>query len=295
MTIKDVAKASGVSPATVSFVLNETRGQTIPAATRERVRQAAHDLGYVTDGIGRALREGTSRVVLLDVGPLHGGPILEGFIVGMSNELAVHGYSLLVQHGTHDRALQSAIAAISPRAVVDIAGPFAAVDPDNAEGGSAFGMLSHALTQLGHLVARGHRRIAFGLPDSERPSPRWDHVRDAARHLGIAEPTPVRIAGQHALAHLLREHPDITAVAAFDDETAVTILGAMADLRLSAPDDLAVIGFGDSDFGSLWRPALTTVHVDAPELGQHAARVALGIDDLPPLARGSRVIVRASA
>ncbi len=57
-TLRDVAAASGVSVTTVSFVLNNNPKQTIPIATRERVQQAARDLGYVPHGTARALREG---------------------------------------------------------------------------------------------------------------------------------------------------------------------------------------------------------------------------------------------
>jgi len=57
VTITDVAAASGVSRATVSFVLRDSPGQTISAATRERVRRTARDLGYVPHAIARALRE----------------------------------------------------------------------------------------------------------------------------------------------------------------------------------------------------------------------------------------------
>jgi len=79
-TLKDVARASGVSTATVSFVLNATPGQTIPPATQERVRGAAAALGYQPHGLARALREGRSRIVLLAIGRVRGGRSLEGFI-----------------------------------------------------------------------------------------------------------------------------------------------------------------------------------------------------------------------
>ncbi len=58
-TLNDVAAASGVSRATASFVLRDSPGQSISAATRERVRAAARALGYVPNGLARALREGT--------------------------------------------------------------------------------------------------------------------------------------------------------------------------------------------------------------------------------------------
>ncbi|MDP9795028.1 DNA-binding LacI/PurR family transcriptional regulator [Catenuloplanes nepalensis] len=99
VTLKDVARASGVSAATVSFVLNATPGQTIPAETRARVRQAATALGYVPHGIARALREGASRIVLLNAGRLRPGGSLQSFITGLDAELAAHGHTLLVRYG----------------------------------------------------------------------------------------------------------------------------------------------------------------------------------------------------
>ncbi|WP_025159329.1 LacI family DNA-binding transcriptional regulator [Leifsonia aquatica] len=307
VTIKDVARASGVSPSTVSFVLNSTQGQVITPATQQRVREAAHSLGYVPHGVARALREGTSRVVLLDVGARRGGPILEGFILGMSTELAAHGHSLLVQHGTHDHALPSAIAAVSPRAVVDISGPFRHVNPEAPEGGWVYGLASHALTQLAHLRERGHSVVAFAtpgphaaLPHDRPPHDRLPHLAQAAERLGLAA-AGVLAAGAdrdstaRAIAGLLRRHPEVTAVAAVDDETALAVLSALPLVGLAAPGDLAVIGFGDSEFGALWAPALTTVHVEAEQLGAHAARVAIGLDPVPEPTTGSRVVIRESA
>lgn len=301
VTIKDVARASGVSPATVSFVLNNTRGQVITPATQERVRDAARKLGYVPHGVARALREGTSRVVLLDVGAQRGGPILEGFILGMSTELAAHDHTLLVQHGTHDRALQSAIAAISPRAVVDISGPFRHVNPEAPEGGWVYGLASHALTQLAHLRDRGHRVVAFGAtaPSPRVPHDRLPHLAEAAERLGLTaagtvDVTRDRTATARAVSDLLRASPAVSAIAAVDDETALALLSALPEAGLSAPTDLAVIGFGDSEYGALWSPALTTVHIEAERLGEHAARVAIGLDPLPEPSTGSRVVVRES-
>src|SRR4051794_15670343 len=83
VTIRDVAGAAGVSVATVSYVLNNTAGQTITERTRDRVRTAADALGYVPHSVARALREGMSRIVLLKVGDMLGGRSLNRFIVGM--------------------------------------------------------------------------------------------------------------------------------------------------------------------------------------------------------------------
>jgi DNA-binding LacI/PurR family transcriptional regulator len=67
VTLRDVAEASSISQSTVSFVLNEVPNQTISPATRDRVRTAAHDLGYMPHGIARELMERSSRSVVLNI------------------------------------------------------------------------------------------------------------------------------------------------------------------------------------------------------------------------------------
>ena len=98
VTLNDVAAASGVSRATVSFVLRDSPGQSISAATRERVRTAARDLGYVPNGLARALREGTSRIVLLTIDPALDGNYARSYIGGLDAELAAHDHVLLVRY-----------------------------------------------------------------------------------------------------------------------------------------------------------------------------------------------------
>jgi DNA-binding LacI/PurR family transcriptional regulator len=67
VTLRDVAAAAGVSRATAGFVLSDTPGITISAATRQRVRDTARDLGYVPHSIARALREESSRIIVLTI------------------------------------------------------------------------------------------------------------------------------------------------------------------------------------------------------------------------------------
>ena len=163
-TLKDVARASGVSTATVSFVLNETPGQTLPTATRDRVRAAAAALGYQPHGLARALREGKSRIVLLAIGRLRGGRSLQGFIQGMSGELQAHGYGLLVYPGAaSEPGHADMVRDLRPHAVIDLSEIYEA-RTDADDGGWVDGLAAHSLTQLAHLAERGHRSIAFALP-----------------------------------------------------------------------------------------------------------------------------------
>ena len=98
VTLNDVAAASGVSRATASFVLRDSPSQSISAATRERVRQAARDLGYVPHAIARALREGSSRIVVLSLDVALDGNYARSYVRGLDAELAAHDHALLVRY-----------------------------------------------------------------------------------------------------------------------------------------------------------------------------------------------------
>ncbi|WP_306454759.1 substrate-binding domain-containing protein [Streptomyces sp. Ag82_O1-15] len=87
----------------------------------------------------------------------------------------------------------------------------------------------------------------------------------------------------------------MTAVAAFDDDVALRTLTALHDLGLTVPDDIAVVGFDDTEYGALITPALTTVHIDAEAHGRLAARAALGLDTGGITRSPGRVLVRDSA
>ncbi|MER6083914.1 LacI family DNA-binding transcriptional regulator [Streptomyces sp. NPDC001833] len=302
VTLTDVAKASGVSRATVSFVLNDDPRQTISTATRERVLAAARELGYVPHGIARALREGASRIVALNVDQGLEGNFSRSYVLGLDEELAAHDHVLLVRHGrAAPENLQRILDAIAPRAVLRLGEAYMQghePDDEDWERGFAF----NAGLQIGYLAERGHSHIAMAMPDHDFPltEARLGFAREAARRLGLPSlrrfvvPRPRR-AGEAAVAAALAAHPEVTALAAFDDDIALRSLTALRDLGRQVPGDLAVIGFDETEYGSLSTPALTTVRIDAEVLGRIAAREALGLDtgDLAPVP--GRVVVRASA
>lgn len=192
VTLKDVAAASGVSRATVSFVLNDDPNQTISATTRERVRQAARDLGYVPHGIARALREGSSRIVVLNIDLQLEGNYSRSYIRGLDNELAAHDHVLLVRHGhSAPRSTQQILDAIAPRAVLRFAQPYLAYHQPTAEDWKS-GFAGHAALQIRYLADRGHTHIAMALPDEEFPLTevrlRFAHATTDA--LGLPRPRP---------------------------------------------------------------------------------------------------------
>lgn len=289
VTMKDVARASGVSPATVSFVLNDSAGQTIPDATRERVRRVAAELGYVPHGLARALREGTSRIVVLNVARLpHGGTSLAGFIDALDEELGRLGHTLLVRYRDRPEDTERLIAAISPRAVLDLDRLYFADEPEIADGGWTDGLAAHTAVQVRYLAEQGHVTLGMALregADVERLAEiRFEYARRTAAELGLPTPQRLTVGGsvdhdRAALASFVERHPDVTAVAALDDEAALRVLAAARDLGLPVPGRLAVIGFDDSPLGELFSPALTTLRLDTGAFGRRAARVLL---DEPP-------------
>ena len=297
--IRDVAALAGVSTATVSYVLNGTEGQTITPRTRERVRRAADQLGYVPHRIARALREGRSPVVLLNVGTMMGGSTVSALVEGMTAELRRHGHTLLVT--SEPRGIGAdVIDAVAPRATLDLTVVADGTAEDDVVSGVVAGdhagFAFHTATQLGHLAARGHRRIAFAVPPGAAPfaRARADHARRSAPTLGLAQLAVVEVGPIETVRRLV-EDPTLTAVATYDDDLALAVLSAMAELGARAPHDLAVIGFDEGLAGALWRPGLTTVRIDGAGYGVRAARVALGLPAPEWTAPPSTVVVRESA
>jgi DNA-binding LacI/PurR family transcriptional regulator len=312
VTLNDVAAASGVSRATASFVLRDSPGQSISAPTRERVRAAARTLGYVPNGLARALREGTSRIVLLTIDPAMDGNYARSYIRGLDAEFAAHEHVLLVRysHGTSDEPERFVRDTIVPRAVLKFGESYlTGRELDDSGGGWRDGLAAHVAAQVGHLADRGHTRIALALPDRDTPlcSVRQRFADQAAAALGLPALLPVVVpstrpapesaetAGTDTIRALLSKADGVTAVAAFDDDVALRVLAGMREAGLSAPGDLAVIGFDDNGYGALTAPTLTTVHIDAEAHGHRAARAVLGLpaDDLSP--SPGRVIIRESA
>ncbi|WP_105973712.1 LacI family DNA-binding transcriptional regulator [Streptomyces geranii] len=305
VTAKDVARVSGVSQTTVSFVLNGAAGH-VSQETRERVREAARTLGYVPNGSAQALRKGASRIVLLNVEGIPTGSGLGSYIRGLDAELAAHQHVLLVLHGhLSSQALSDVAQTVSARAVIDL-GDAGQVDADAlATGveGSLTAFSAQADIPVQYLVGQGHRHIATVLPDTPELQSlaglRERLMRQAARTAGLPGCPTLVVPGDHeAAGERLRafraEHPEVTALAAYNDDVALVTLAAMRGLGLRAPEDLAVIGFDDTPYGALFSPALTTVRLDAEALGRVAARDALGLPTAASAPEPARVIVRQS-
>ncbi|QIY93570.1 substrate-binding domain-containing protein [Streptomyces sp. S1D4-11] len=142
----------------------------------------------------------------------------------------------------------------------------------------------------------------MALPDHASPllEVRRCLARQTVTTLGLPPPASFvvprpRTAATGAAKAFLAAHGTVTAVAAFADDIALRTLTALHDLGRAAPDDLAVIGLDDTEYGALVTPALTTVHIDAEAHGRLAARTALGLGLAGLSPEPGQIIARDSA
>jgi DNA-binding LacI/PurR family transcriptional regulator len=276
-TIRDVARQAGVSVATVSRVLNDI--PVVRTDLRERVRDAIADLGYRPSSTARSLSLGRSQAIGV-VAPFFTTPSVVERLRGVSQRAGHHRYGLMLfdvetpeqragafrDFARLDRVdgllvislplLDDEVEALErdglPVVMVDIGHPRVPhVVIDDARGGEL---------ATEHLLARGHRRIAFvgdrrqnpfGFTSSEQ---RRRGFRRALRRAGIRADPGLEARGRHGreearelAAGLLRRDDRPTAVFAASDTQAVGVLEAAQELELRVPDDVAVIGFDDID------------------------------------------------
>ncbi|HET9647037.1 MAG TPA: LacI family DNA-binding transcriptional regulator [Microlunatus sp.] len=328
LTSVDVAREAGVSRATVSYVLNDTPNQRIPEATRQRVWEAVARLGYTPSANARSLRSGRSEIVLWLLPDWPIGRMLGSVLEAIALALAEQGL-ILVAHprAGNRRPIAEVWRAISP-AVVLLWGPLSEADEaslraagvratvalmDSSGASETQGLVvSEQRTgrlQAEHLAARGHRRIGYAYPDDRRvfsfAEPRLTGVRTACAELGLDAPDVVTVgldrdSGEAAVDHWISGPDPVTAVCAYNDETALAVLAGLRVRGLRAPDDLAVIGVDDLPISALYDPPLSTVVVDAQRLARYVvAAVLAGLADEPappfPSSDLINIVARASA
>lgn len=278
VTSADVARESGVSRTTVSYVLNGTAGTSISESTRRRVLDTAARLGYAPSAAARTLRSGRSDLVLCVLPDWPVGPVVETMLDHLADDLAERGLSVLVHHVRGDRPLSDLWRAVTPRTVVGLT-PFEAhevramrragiqvVGTGTAGPGAENPQPRIGRIQAERLVARGRTRIGYATTDDRRIAEFADQrlagVRAVCAERGLAAPLviPVRVdpdAGAAAVAAW--RAAGVTGIAAYNDEVAFAVQAGARAAGLAVPDDLAVIGVDDVPLAALASPPLTTV------------------------------------
>lgn len=301
-TIHDVARLAGVSVATVSRVLNDSG--PVSESTASRVRAAAAELRYVPNSAARSLitrRSSTLGVVLPDLY----GDFFSEVIRGIDETAQRSAHHILISSSHADRsaveaalhamrghvdglivmspdidavALEAYVPANLPVVLLNCAIPGRAFDSikiDNAGG-------AYAMTR--HLIALGHRRVAFirGAARNVDAAERLQGFHAALREHGLPRHAPweplgdfTDASGYDAARALLATGERPTAVFAANDAMAIGALSALRDAGMSVPEEIALAGFDDIPIARFVTPPLSSVHVPIHELGACATNTVL--------------------
>ncbi len=314
ITMRDVAKASGFSPATVSIVLNNAPlARYIAPATKKRIEETARKLGYRPNAMARFLRSRRSQsvgVMFFDISDPYCTPILRG----IENALYQSSYVPIFadahnQKSRFERYLEmlldhhvEALIVVANWLFVDIhvladvskrdipaaticwelpGDTVSSVMVDNETGGRL---------ALEHLYQLGHRKIAFirgpkMLIDS---APRWKGIQKFAHSAGLEidsslvlqlpdafDPNSGFEGGYRLTEELLQRKKRFTALLAFDDLTAMGAIRALTKAGVKVPEHCSVVGFDDVPLSALAAPSLTTVRQPLEAMGNLAVNIVM--------------------
>ena len=296
-TIRDVARAAGVSIATVSRVFNGASRVSDPA--RRRVEAAGRELDYWPNAAARSLIGSRTRTLGVLLPDLY-GEFFSDVIRGIDHAAAAADHQILIASShadvdeflsaarsmrgrvdgliamTSDRDSAAAIAQITRYFSMVLINPRASVNGCNTV---SVASLEGALSMVEHLLQLGHRRIAIikgprGNGDAEQ---RLRGYRKALRGAGL-KPDPAlehagdftEASGYRAALDLIQQKPGASALFAANDYMAVGAMSALRDAGIKVPQEMAVTGFDDIAIAEYLSPPLTTVRVDAYELGVRA-------------------------
>ena len=300
-TLKQVADHVGLNPATVSVVMNDVPGRSIPQATRDRIKAAAKKMNYQPNLLARSLRNRRTLTIGILVPSLGEGYHNE-VMSGIGDQLIQAGYFYFTAHHRHNRNLieeytrmlvsrgAQGLIAVDTHLEHPVSIPVVAVAGHRHIDGITNVVLDHARAAelaLGHLYGLGHRKIAFmrGMPFSSDSDERWNHLVEVAKRMGI-EIQPKLVVnldrdmtspelGFSVVQKLLAAKQPFTAIVAFNDTSAIGAIRTLKDFNLRVPEDVSVIGFDDIKAAAYTLPRLTTINQPLEEIGRIATQSLL--------------------
>ncbi|MEU9153262.1 LacI family DNA-binding transcriptional regulator [Streptomyces sp. NPDC048417] len=307
-TMADVARSAGVSVATVSHVLNETR--PVLPHTRQAVLDAIEELGYTPNTLARSLVTSRTRSIGIAVSAIS-NPYFTEILQGVEAAALEHGYSLLIadphddpEHERkvvqllHERRVDGMIVAPSadPHALLAYidrhAVPTVLLDrviDGRADTAPRFDQVCAENTEptarlVTHLAGLGHRRIGLvaGLPGLSTTGERIIGYRKGLATAGLPLDEGLVVSGhsesagaERATAALVSLSVPPTALVTANNAMTIGALGALRAHGLCVPDDIALCCFDDFAWADLFSPRLTAVAQPSREIGAEAVRVLL--------------------
>ncbi|HEX3958942.1 MAG TPA: LacI family DNA-binding transcriptional regulator [Trebonia sp.] len=305
-TLRDVAGAAGVHPATASRALNPSTRLLVSEETAQRVLAAASRLGYSPNPVARSLRTRRSDTIGVLIPDLN-NPLFPPMVRGVEDRLAEQGYVALIGNTDGDERrermvfdqmrarhvdgfvlatatlrhpiLDEAVEADLPVVLMNRTArgyPFSSVSADNQAGARA---------AVAYVASLGHTRIGHvGGPQGISTSVArlhgfQDEMRDSGLELSedqVIHATAYSIEeGNRSCSELLGRRGDLTAIVAANDLLAIGCYEALDGLGLRCPEDISVIGFNDMPFVDRLRPPLSTIRFSHHQMGVDAATLLL--------------------
>jgi DNA-binding LacI/PurR family transcriptional regulator len=317
VTSQHVAERAGVSRTTVSFVLNNVEGAQISAETRQRVLQAAKDLGYVPDAAAQSLASGKSKTIGLVLArpskQIAADMYLTQVLDSLFSKLHKHGIRLMLEILDDQQSQQSYLELIRSKRIDGVIysgpqfndetleallsigfptvlmghlpdSPFCSVDIDNYQA---------ARTAAEHLIDCGHTSIACITNASLSYTAAKDRLqgyRDVLESNHICyDKSLVRCgaftleSGYIQMKNMLESQSHLpTAAFIASDVVAAGAVSAIHEKGLRIPEDIAIVGFDDVPLARYMTPPLSTVHIPIRSMAQLAFSMIMQLINRQP-------------
>jgi LacI family transcriptional regulator len=302
LTLRDLARHAGVSPATVSLVLRKS--PLVAETTRERVLESMRTLGYVYNRGAASLRTQRTHTVGVAINELH-NPYFAELTAAIERALTRIGQTVFLSNSAEDPAHQDRFIDTMREYNADglIICPAEGTTPESLKRIADFGVPCVQISRYvkgvsldfagndhrkgtylatEHLISLGHRRIAM-IGGTDRVSTGFDRHQgylDALKAHGL-KPDPALIVrcpgtredGAEAIAALLKGKAPPTAAVCYNDIVAFGVMLGLRQRGIEAGKDFAVAGCDDVKEAALWTPALTSVSIDTATMGVAAAEL----------------------
>ncbi|MBJ7223998.1 MULTISPECIES: HTH-type transcriptional regulator GalR [unclassified Brenneria] len=310
-TIKDVARLSGVSVATVSRVINDS--PKAGKASREAVHKAMAELQYHPNANARALAHQGAETLGLVVADVS-DPFFGAMVKSVEQIAQATGNFLLIGNGYHhaeqekkaiEQLIRHRCAGLVVHAKVISDQELAVLMSHIPDMVLINRMLPGYETRCvalddrygawlatRHLIQEGHRKIGF-LCSNHPISDAFDRLqgyKDALTEHGlpvdarrIARGSPDEVGGESAMTELLTRNGGLTAVVCYNDPMAAGALSVLSDNSINVPQDMSVVGFDDVLIARYLRPRLTTVRYPVAAMAMQAAELAIALSHGKPL------------
>ena len=317
-----MARRAGVSQTTVSFVMNDVRTEQISSATRQRVQQAASDLGYVPRAAARSLVRGRSNTLGLALVYPHEyifiNPYAPNLLTGISEVARLHNSRIMVEiihepaeielvntmlrsgevagmlqyHGATQDEVHDCLTTLTEAGF-----PLVSLEETKTDDlySVAIDHMAGTRMVIEHLIGLGHRDIACitYAEDLTHSHERLSVFRQTLSAAGIPLRENLIRHGHYepatavvAMRSLLQERPRPTAVFGMNDMMAIGAMTAIREAGLRIPQDIAVAGYDDVRLSPFTEPPLTTARAPEVELGRRGAEMLFDlINDRTPPAR----------